>query len=76
MIQIIKTKTKLKNAIRQPAQNLIRLELKNHLVIARSVRWAKRAPELRIPMNLLQTSTSTTLCPLILLVAVTASLSP
>ena len=76
MIQIIKTKTKLKNAIRQPVQNLIRLELKNHLVIARSVRWAKRAPGLRIPMNLLQTSTSTTLCPLILLVAVTASLSP
>ena len=76
MIQIIKTKPKLKSAIRQPTENWIRLELRNHLVIAQLVRQVGRAPGLRIPMNPLQTSTSTTLCLLILLVAATASLNP
>ena len=76
MIQIIKTKIKLKSAIRQPMESWTRLELLNLLGIVRPVRLVGRAPELRIPMNPLQTSTSTTLCPLTLLVAATASLSP
>ena len=77
MIQIIKTKTKLKSAIKQPVKNRIKLEqlTKNHQVIVRLVRQVGRGPELRIPMNLLQTSTSTTLCPLTLHVAVIVSLS-